>query len=495
MSDKKNRAGGVFTLDAINLVNQEGESVDIQNLVLNFRLYESIYNKFVTGDIHMIDGLDLLKNFKITGEEYIRIALKQIEGMQEEAPTEFTIDRNFKVYKISAVNRIDQSTQSYVLKVCDPRMFTARNTRVSRVMRGSYDKMLQNVLINEGHMAIDEFVHWEDTKPENQQMVIPYWTIDKFIDFCVNNSDKGLEDKAVYRNGMFFYETLNGGFCFKSIDEMFQQEFPLKFSYGSRQADEDTADVDANASGGVNTVIEAIEVPQRADTLQGMVGGAYASTQITYDPIRKVEEIDLYSIDDLFKRNADNHLSGHPMIRTGAIGEKEYFEKVLTTGNVLDSEVSPPVTEIDVDTNLGNKYDSLKINDTKMVHSFDNATQLDTDESFKGWSAKVDTGKLERRAMLEILQQNRIIITIPLRTDLSVGTIIQLDIPPPQSSTGGVDISDKMNDNRYLITDICIHAVPSDKVGKLYVECVKESYAKKISDHTPLDNTAAPRKV
>ena len=86
MTEKKNMQGGVFTIDAINLVNQEGESVDIQGLVLSFRLYESIYNKFVTGDINIIDGLDLLKNFKITGDEYIRIAVKQIEGMGEEAP-------------------------------------------------------------------------------------------------------------------------------------------------------------------------------------------------------------------------------------------------------------------------------------------------------------------------------------------------------------------------------------------------------------------------
>ena len=34
MSEKKNMQGGVFTIDAINLVNQEGESVDIQNSVL-----------------------------------------------------------------------------------------------------------------------------------------------------------------------------------------------------------------------------------------------------------------------------------------------------------------------------------------------------------------------------------------------------------------------------------------------------------------------------
>tara|TARA_Y100001963_G_C6763475_1_gene440881 strand:+ start:364 stop:1842 length:1479 start_codon:yes stop_codon:yes gene_type:complete len=492
MSDNKNMQGGVFTIDAINLVNQEGESVDIQNMVHMFRLYESIYNKFVTGDIHIIDGLDMLKNFKLVGDEYIRIAIKQIEGMGEEAPKEFSIDKDLKIYKIGSINRADQSTQTYVLKVCDPRMFTTRNTRVNRVMRGSYDKMLQNVLINEGHMKVDEFVHWEDTKPENQQMVVPNWTIDKFIDFAVNQSDKGLEDKAVYRNGMFFYQTLNGGFCFKSIDEMFQQEFPLKFSYGSRQADTETADVDANADGGVNTIIEAIEHPQRADTLRGMVGGAYASTQYTYDPIRKVNEVDIYSIDELFSRNPDNHLSGHPMIRTG--GVFEYFDKVLTTDNVTDAKVSPAVIETDVDMNLGHKPASLIIYDTKMVHSFDNADKLDTDESTKGWSAKVDSGKLERRAMLEILQQNRIVITIPLRTDLSVGTIIELDIPPPQSSRGE-DISDKMNDNRYLITDICVNGVPSDKVGKLYIECVKESYAKKIQDYTPLDNVAPPREV
>ena len=36
MTEKKNMQGGVFTIDAINLVNQEGESVDIQGLVLSF---------------------------------------------------------------------------------------------------------------------------------------------------------------------------------------------------------------------------------------------------------------------------------------------------------------------------------------------------------------------------------------------------------------------------------------------------------------------------
>ena len=43
MTEKNNMQGGVFTIDAINLVNQEGESVDIQTMVHTFRLYAVSY--------------------------------------------------------------------------------------------------------------------------------------------------------------------------------------------------------------------------------------------------------------------------------------------------------------------------------------------------------------------------------------------------------------------------------------------------------------------
>ena len=49
-----------FTVNAVHLVTQEGLSVDISNLCLNFRLYESIYSKFVTADITLLDSINLL---------------------------------------------------------------------------------------------------------------------------------------------------------------------------------------------------------------------------------------------------------------------------------------------------------------------------------------------------------------------------------------------------------------------------------------------------
>ena len=97
-----------------------------------------------------------------------------------------------------------------------------------------------------------------------------------------------------------------------------------------------------------------------------------------------------------------------------------------------------------------------------------------------------DTGILERRALLENLQQHRMLVSIPLRTDLSVGMIIKLDISSPEVAGDG-EIEDKVNDNRYLITDLSISCDPTDKTGVCYLECVKESYASKIENFKPLE--------
>ena len=86
------------------------------------------------------------------------------------------------------------------------------------------------------------------------------------------------------------------------------------------------------------------------------------------------------------------------------------------------------------------------------------------------------------------------LVSIPLRTDLSVGMIIKFVMTTPETMGEG-DKADKVNDDRYLITDLSIDGNPASKTGIINLECVKESYAKKIQDYTPLDNVAPPREV
>ena len=100
-----NFKAGEFVIESFTLVNQYGDSIDLRGTVLSFRLYENIYQNFLTGDITILDGLDIIKNYRMTGQENIRISIKSKEGFGYITDKEFTIDKTFRVYKIINVSR------------------------------------------------------------------------------------------------------------------------------------------------------------------------------------------------------------------------------------------------------------------------------------------------------------------------------------------------------------------------------------------------------
>ena len=475
-----NFAAGEFFVESLTLVNQYNESVDLTNMVSNFQLYESIFNKFVTGDVSILDGINLLKNFRMTGQEFIRIAIRQKEGTDEKSADEFSIDKTFRIYKVDNVQRPDELTQTYMFRICDPKMFTVRRKRLSQALRGRYDQILQNVLIDFCKFNREDFDGWEQTVPENKQFICPNWNIGQLIDYIVNNSSIG--ESAAYKNGMFFFQTLTGGFRFQSVDTMMSMEFPIEFSNTPRNALVGSEEENINAPKGLNTQILQYEKPQVFDTLQATVGGAYASTLKVYDPIRKLEEENIYDLETVMGKG--EHVSGNPMLYV------DDLERVLSAENLEDAQTSPKINEIGIELQPTKEPEVLIINDYHSNHVFDNATSLSEPEVFEARKLK-DTGILQRRALLEVLEQHRIIATIPLRTDLSVGMIVKLNITSPEVMGTG-DIEDEVNDNRYLITDLSISGSPQTKQGVCFIECVKESYAKKIETARPLDKSTPP---
>ena len=484
----ENRKSGEFFINSITLSNQFKESVEITKLITGFRLFESIYKKYTTAEIHFIDGLNLIKNFRFTGQEFVRVSISMKQGIGDKAAKEDSIDRDFRVYKVSNVNRVNDTTQTYMINLCDPAMFSCERVRISKVMRGSYDKMLQNILVEDVKMKPEEFDSWESTIPDNQQMIWPNWKVSKVIDFIAQNASIGTD--TPYKNGVFFFQTLNGKYKFKSIDTMMEQEYPLSFSYRPRSENLDTGETDINAPSGLNTQIISYTKPQIFDTLRGTISGAYASSMKVYDPIRKIEEDIVFDLEESYKKG--NHVSGnHPMILTD--GKEPFTEMTLTTEDIVDKFISPNVTEIDANLAPNKVFDGVVHYDYTTTHVFDQETDVTSNEVFQGQKNK-DNAKLERQAMMEILQQHTMVVTIPFRTDISCGTIINLELPEPQLASGS-DVKDKLNDGRYLITDICFQGNVLDNGGVCNIECVKESFAKTIASINPQDSMEAPEDI
>jgi len=484
---------GELVVDALTIVNPEMESVDITALTSNITIFEAIDKPFLSGRITIVDGLDLLKNFKIVGQESLTIKIRQAEGRGEYSTPDFSLDKVFRVYSVTDFHRVNQNTQTYVLHFIDPKFFTCQKTTVSQTLRGSYSGMLLKVL--QEHAGFKNlpkvgYDKWDESEPEYNQFIIPNWNINRFINYVCNNAE--LKGNNTFKNSMFFYQTMNGEFRFDSFQSMTAREFPLRFSYMPRN-NKDTEDQDINAEeSGLNTQILGLKVPQRFNTIKGLTSGAYSSKMLTYDPVRKVEEENVYSISKVYERgNDEGHVSKHPMIRTSDM------ETTYKADEVISSQESPEVAEEFIDLAPDASYDSKITYKVNMTNAFSDEEKLiDASEGKsitqqKGQEYR-DTGHLERAAMLSLFEQSQIRVTIPFRSDLTVGTIILLDIPTAEKKTDSTP-GDEMMDGRYLIGKMTYRIAPLEGKGTITMQAIKESYGVDLKEYNPrMGDTVGP---
>jgi len=484
---------GELVVDALTIVNPEMESVDITALTSNITIFESIDKPFLSGRITIVDGLDLLKNFKIVGQESLTIKIRQAEGRGEYSTPDFSLDKVFRVYSVTDFHRVNQNTQTYVLHFIDPKFFTCQKTTVSQTLRGSYSGMLLKVL--QEHAGFKQlpktaYDKWDESEPEYNQFIIPNWNINRFINYVCNNAE--LKGNNTFKNSMFFYQTMNGEFRFDSFQSMTAREFPLRFSYMPRN-NKDTEDQDINAEeSGLNTQILGLKVTQRFNTIKGLTSGAYSSKMLTYDPVRKVEEENVYSISKVYERgNDEGQVSKHPMIRTSDM------ETTYKADEVISSQESPEVAEEFIDLAPDASYDSKITYKVNMTNAFSDEEKLiDASEGKsitqqKGQEYR-DTGHLERAAMLSLFEQSQIRVTIPFRSDLTVGTIILLDIPTAEKKTDSTP-GDEMMDGRYLIGKMTYRIAPLEGKGTITMQAIKESYGVDLKEYNPrMGDTVGP---
>ncbi len=489
---------GELVVDAVTIVNLEKESIDILASTSNITLYEAIDKPFLSGRITVVDGLELIKNYKLTGQESLTIKVRQREGTNDQMSNpSFSIDKVFRIYSITDVKETSTSTKTYVINFVDPKQFICQKTKINQTMRGSYSNMLLQVLQeNAGFKTLPKIAYdkWDETEPGHHQMIVPNWPITKFIKFICENAE--LKSNKTWKHSMFFYQTINGEFRFDSFQSMVAREFPIGFDHYPRNSKVASSVTDLNEElTGLNTQILEYDVPKRFNTLKGTTHGAYASTLKTYDPIRKLEEENVYSISDVFKRgNAEGHVSAFPMIRTSD-NEVTYKAEEIIIGTE-----SPSFSEETVGLAPDIDYDAFVMHKVNMTNAFSDESKLIDATATKALTQQKGqeyrtSGPLERRALLSLLEQTLLRVVIPFRSDLSVGTIVRITLPSAEIKSSDGAVGDRMMDNRYLIGKMTMNITPLANTGTLTLHCVKDSYGVDIKKYKPLEGDAGPRKA
>ena len=139
LSETKDSNPYAYTLEILTITNNEGISMDVRNMMGECKIFEAITNNFLMGELIIIDSITppLFKQLLFTGQESLRIKFRM--GGDEGNPHNFpSIDKLFRIYKVSNFQRHDQTTIAYKLSFCSPEFLTSRRFRVSKVYRGSH---------------------------------------------------------------------------------------------------------------------------------------------------------------------------------------------------------------------------------------------------------------------------------------------------------------------------------------------------------------------
>ena len=430
------QTAGAVDIQELTLVSKNMEFLQIKDYLAELNITEDLYSPTMYGNLVLVDNRNLIKELDITGEEYLIVKFK--------TPTsESFISKTFRIYAITDRKIVrDLNTQTYVLQFVSKEFIINQVKPIYKTFSGKISEVVKTLFeyieADRTYIVNDKQIDNEGIKSELNvvtetenvvKFVSPGWTPFKCITWCAS--------KSIPKDGkacnFFFFET-NKTFVFTSIENLFDinnkgQSLTIgEYFYKQNQ-------VKGN-EGPENKMfqVEDFKVLKTADHLENLNSGYLSNKLITLDVINKI-----YSSFDY-----------------DAVTEFETFEHSQGSDSsplFAKDSIRNPSTDISfypVQPNLFNNVDNNINERMNEIHG-------------------------NRRSNMLELQNFKIHMTVPGRTDLEVGRMLDFNFPDvsPKAQEDKSDKGDAFYSGTYLIT--AIHHKVTLNRHTMIMEIVKDA--------------------
>lgn len=444
MAEQLLQAPGLVDITELILFSAN-KKLDITNFLIELNLYESIFNPVVSGTLTLADSTNLLSLFPLIGEEFIFINL--VTPSLDDGKRIF---KTFKVYSIAnKAYAKDGSTIIYELNIVSTEAFNDTLNPLFKAFDGTPQQIISNIFLNylqavrnlplsklSGNSSdIDKTSLTFLDSPDNIiKFVSPGWSPIQCINWIASKSLPAKGKAANY----LFWETTKG-FYFSSTDKLFSNaKRLLNGTYFYSQSYINTLRPDEKYKAMYS--IKSLSVEKTLDQLDNTRTGYLSSTLI---------DINLYN--KTFKNVVYDH------------GNK------FTGYSHLNDNETVPLFDL---STVRNPAGYIEINYS--VPKLHNNTNTNFDEISKYMHGN------RRSNMLE-LNNFKMQLVVPGRTDLEAGNIIKIVFPKGTSGAlsshdKAADIQDKLYTGYYMITNLSHKINP--KTHYITMNVVKDSFPK-----------------
>jgi hypothetical protein len=412
---------------SVKLLYGRDKEFDLITFIGELNLFEDIYAQGLYGNIVIIDALNLSQTLDLTGDEYVTIKL-------ETPSIQTPIHKTFKVYSITDKIMInDTGKQSFIMHFCSPEVFVDalspvyKTFKKAKVHEHATKVFENNIAVNRvaGKQGYTSMIIADETA-NDIQFTSPGWRPGKILNW--------LASKAKSRSGKnpnYLYFESNKAFYFASIEKLISSignasasSKPLVFENYYVAASKWTQNAETN-----NGLIEDISrqyqkvinmrVIETYNALKNTQNGYLANRLYTFDVVNKKRIIHDY--DHVFNWDSYSHLGKRPPFPLG----------------------SPESS--------GNLRAQAGFNQVYMQHD-----QLYTGVKNNVGEQAGETVTRRTSAMAE-LDNFKVEITVPGRTDIEIGLVVYLHYPdasPKDLSDKNTKKDDSLYSGLYLISAI-----------------------------------------
>jgi len=379
-----------------------GKRLKIDDLIVEFNVYESIYTPILRGDMLILDATSLFSSLPIVGQEKISGTI--IRGDETKTFSFYTTD-------VADIRNVNDYTLEYKLNLIEEAYYYNAVSLVSESYEGSVSDIVKRIA--EDYLKID--IEVEQTSG-NYKFVIPNWNPYRAI--------RWLTRRAYNENNVPFvcYNTFYNGVQFRSLESIFGKELTETFSYKEKKANKTEAQIQA---GTFSNYMEYARTAflfrqlELAPMTELVNNGAYASRTQLIDTMNKNYKIFDYNYNENFDRQprvAKSKVLSDKFL----IGEKSVYEQPTTR-------------------------------QTNFVHS-----GLSFGDSHYDYNGDVFNSSPHLHSYLNTLNNYRYRMGVPGRMDLEVGSAVGVEVNKNAVMTENEkgDVKDVRRSGKHIITSL-----------------------------------------
>lgn len=403
-----------FELEELVIETVPGTEWDVSLLLAEMSIYEDVFNATISADILLDDAENRIKNFPITGHEWIRIKFR--------TPNKSYVSIRLRLYKISAREQERDRRQAYLINCVDNIQFTNAQNLVSKAYKG---KLISDIADDiQTEFLKSSFQRLETTR--NLFHFIPAnWSPIRCLNWLAKRANS-----AAYEGSNYVYFQDVDGFNFTSLENLCEQNHRITYLYqpaNIRDQEKETGnkprtlDVDEVA-------IQSFKFVTSFDTLENITHGMYGNKLLWHD-IRQKE----------FGEETFDYVESYSKYRHVEPNSVHGGSSILWTSK----------------SDFGSG-----------LFQYSSTGMPEQESHVKLWLK-------ERTSQMQQIQNVRLHATVPGDSDRRVGDIVTVLLPSPEPLVDNQLQMDKHFMGRYLVTSVR-HVIVKQEYNTV-LELVKDS--------------------